>query len=193
VSTGEDPAAWLRQRIRERLYLARHAIELGNAAEWHEQSSGVLVTGEPTEADTWHGTWAMGDSSLTRLMEANDPRDTIARCEAELAIIDRCLPLLPPDESDLDEDYQDGRDDWERARDEDLAGLAGDILALLADGCAHREGWADRWACPACGVALHKLPAGHSRAIPLDGGPWTCRDVTPVSPAEFMAGPPTPR
>src|ERR1700683_1817767 len=85
---SSDPVAWLRQRIRERLYLARHAIELGNTAEWTEQSSGVLVTGEPTEADTWHGTWAMGDSSLTRLMEANDPQDTIARCEAELAILD---------------------------------------------------------------------------------------------------------
>ena len=36
----------------------------------------------------WHGTWAIGDSSLTRLMEANDPRDTIARCETELAILD---------------------------------------------------------------------------------------------------------
>ena len=83
-----DAVAWLRQRIRERMYLAQRAIELGNAAEWIEQSSGVLVTGEPTETDTWHGTWAMGDSSLARLMEANDPRDTIARCEAELAILD---------------------------------------------------------------------------------------------------------
>lgn len=88
MSTDEDPAEWLRQRIRERLYLAQHAIELGNAAVWAEQSSGVLVTGEPTETDVWHGTWATGDSSLTRLMEANDPRDTIARCEAELAILD---------------------------------------------------------------------------------------------------------
>jgi len=80
--------AWLRQRVAERLYLAQHAIRLGNAFEWTEQSSGVLVFAEPTETDTWHGTWAMGDSSVTRLMEANDPRDTIARCDAELAILD---------------------------------------------------------------------------------------------------------
>ncbi len=89
-----DAVAWLRQRIRERMYLAQRAIELGNAAEWVEQSSGVLVTGEPTETDTWHGTWPMGDSSLTRLMEANDPGDTIARCEAELAILDEHRLIL---------------------------------------------------------------------------------------------------
>jgi len=88
MSSEEEAVAWVRQRIRERLYLAQHAIELGNAAEWVEQSSGVLVTGEPTEADVWQGTWPLGDSSLARLMEANDPQDTIARCEAELAILD---------------------------------------------------------------------------------------------------------
>ena len=83
----DDFTAWLRQRIQARLALARGTIELGNADVWHELSSGVLVTGDDDE-NHWHGTWAMGDSTLTRLMEANDPRDTIARCEAELAILE---------------------------------------------------------------------------------------------------------
>jgi hypothetical protein len=84
-----DLAAWLRRRIEERKCLAGHAIELGSAAEWTELSSGVLMTIAPdAPQDTWDGVWPMGDSSLTRLMEANDPRDTIARCEAELAILD---------------------------------------------------------------------------------------------------------
>lgn len=96
-------APWLRQRIRERRYLAERAIELGNAEVWIEQSSGVLVTGEPTETDVWHGTWPMGDSSLTRLMEANDPRDTIARCEFELAVLDEHRPFDP--ESDWLRDF----------------------------------------------------------------------------------------
>ena len=89
-SEEEGPVAWLRQRIRERLYLARHAIELGNAAEWTELSSGVLMTVHPDDdtKDTWDGVYPLGDSSLARLMEANDPQDTIARCEAELAILD---------------------------------------------------------------------------------------------------------
>jgi len=103
--TGQDPVAWLRHAIRQRLYLAQHAIELGNAPEWTELSSGVLVTGPGTENDPWHGTWPMGDSSLTRLMEANDPRDTIARCEAELAILDE------HDESDTPEELRHGH--WE--------------------------------------------------------------------------------
>lgn len=88
MSEQDDLTTWLRQRIRERRHLAEHAIELGNNAVWEETSSGVLVTSEPTEADHWHGTWTTGDSSLARLMKANDPRDTIARCEAELAIMD---------------------------------------------------------------------------------------------------------
>ena len=101
MSSEEEPVAWLRQRIRERLYLAQHTIELGNAAEWTELSSGVLMTVDPDapqdDRDTWDGVHPMGDSSLTRLMEANDPQDTIARCEAELAILDEhyILPRRP--------------------------------------------------------------------------------------------------
>ena len=88
----DDFTAWLRQRIQARLALARRTIELGNNAEWTEMSSGVLVTGDETGGDPWEGTWPMGDSTLTRLMEANDPRDTIARCETELAILDEHAP-----------------------------------------------------------------------------------------------------
>ena len=131
MSSEEDPAAWLRRRIGERLYLARRTIELGNAAEWTEPSSGVLVTGEPTEADTWHGTWAMGDSSLTWLMEANDPQDTIARCAAELAILDLCMRVADDDE-DHESYYSDG---W--------AGLtvARRVLRLIAGAYKHRPGY----------------------------------------------------
>jgi Family of unknown function (DUF6221) len=93
VSGQDELVPWLRQRIRERRYLAERAVELGSAAVWEETSSGVLVTGEPADADAWHGTWAMGDSSLARLMEANDPRDTIARCESELAVLDVHSPV----------------------------------------------------------------------------------------------------
>jgi hypothetical protein len=120
-------------------------------------------------------------------------RDRVADCEAKLAIIGQCEAALPIAGEDKDEHYQDGRDDDEIMRDEALAELADDILALLADGCKHREGWADHWACPACGVALHELPEGHAWAIPMDGGPVTCQNFTPVSPAEFMARKPPER
>jgi hypothetical protein len=68
-------------------------MELGNADVWTAISSGVLVTAradnpQDDPQDRWDGVHAIGDSSLTRLMEANDPRDTIARCEFELAVLD---------------------------------------------------------------------------------------------------------
>jgi hypothetical protein len=85
---SDELVPWLRQRIRERLYLATHTVELGSFTEWEERSSGVLVTGDGDDSDPWRGPWVTGDSSVTRLMEANDPRDTIARCEAELAVLD---------------------------------------------------------------------------------------------------------
>lgn len=101
----DDFTTWLRQQIEARRALARHAIELGNAEVWIEQSSGILVTGEPTETDTWHGTWPMGDSTLTRLMAANDPRDTIARCEAELANLGTHYILTKDDRSEAFEQF----------------------------------------------------------------------------------------
>jgi hypothetical protein len=101
---NDDLVTWLREQISDRLAMARHLIESEAAsAEWHEPCSGVLVTGTPTHDDTWDGTHPLGDSRLVRFIVANDPRDTIARCEAELAILaahDRpehyCpLPVLP--------------------------------------------------------------------------------------------------
>lgn len=106
--SDNEMVTWLRRRVEQRLYLARHAVELGNAEVWTELSSGVLMTVAPdAPQDGWDGIWAMGDSSLTRLMEANDPRDTIARCEAELAVLDLFAetaalagspPLIPLDD-----------------------------------------------------------------------------------------------
>lgn len=144
-SDEEDPVAWLRQRIAERLYLARNAIELGNAAVWTESSTGVLVTGEPGDsADAWHGTWAMGDSSLTRLIEANDPRDTIARCEMEMAILD--------EHGWVWEDYRDG-DGIERMSRECVTcqapGTPDDYpchtVRLLLRGYRHHSGYGAEW------------------------------------------------
>jgi hypothetical protein len=135
----DELVPWLRQRIRERRYLAEHTIELGSNAVWAETSTGVLVTGEPTEADAWHGTWAMGDSSLARLMEANDPQDTIARCEAELAILDEhqsvAVPLMA----------------WRGCGTckDPIAGPAAfpcRTVRLLATGYRHRDGYREEWA-----------------------------------------------
>jgi hypothetical protein len=124
---SDDLVTWLRRRINERKYLAERAIELGNAAEWQELSSGVLMTIAPDAPQDWtDGVWPMGDSSLTRLMEANDPRDTIARCEAELAILDLYEQQAAKDNNAMEEDRT-----WLLAR----------VVRLLATGYKHRPGY----------------------------------------------------
>jgi hypothetical protein len=135
MSSEEEAVAWLRKRIRERLYLAQHAIDLGNAAEWTELSSGVLMTIAPdAPQDRLDGVHPMGDSSLSRLMEANDPQDTIARCEAELAILDACSPSKSTEAAleagDIStEEYVTGEV------------MGSQIIRLLAGGYKHRPGF----------------------------------------------------
>ena len=132
---AQDPVAWLRKQVEARLALARNTIELGNAAEWTELSSGVLMTIAPdAPQDNWDGVHPLGDSSLTRLMEANDPQDTIARCEAELAILDMCAKVISDDEGH--EYYSDG---W--------AGLtvARHAIRYLLGAYKHRSGYDERW------------------------------------------------
>lgn len=98
--------AWLSKQILARKALAEHAIELGNAAEWTELSSGVLMTvAADAPQDRLDGMHPLGDSSLTRLMEANDPQDTIARCEAELAILDEHYILTSGDRNPVYEEF----------------------------------------------------------------------------------------
>ena len=112
MSSGEEElAAWLRREIGYAMAAAREVIAAcikdcarpcdfhpAAAAEWHEMSSGVLDICEGLDrADTWEGVWAVGDSRVTRFIAANDPRSVIARCEADLAILDEHarLPAFP--------------------------------------------------------------------------------------------------
>ena len=140
-----DPAeavAWLRKQIGQRRYLAERTVEIGNAAEWTELSSGVLMTIAPdTPQDNWDGVHPLGDSSLTRLMEANDPQDTIARCEAELAILDACLPDVA-----MDEAVDNGDISAEEYASTEAMGAV--IIRLLAAGYRHRGGYARFWGTP---------------------------------------------
>lgn len=147
----DEAVKWVRQCVKERLYLALHAIELGCNAEWTEQSTGVLATGEPTDTDVWFGTWAMGDSTLTRLMEANDPQDTIARCEAELGILDAYEAAAARKDAEL-ADYAQWIDNTAPAVRPDFSGphprvLPGLEIAVrnIASGYKYRPGYAEHW------------------------------------------------
>jgi hypothetical protein len=140
VSTDEDPVAWLRRTAGAELAAARLVIapcdgECGRPcdfhpaadAEWLEPFSGTLqVRSDGTGADIWHGVWAMGDSRVTRFIAANDPRSVIARCEAELAILDL-------------------HDEWMPFAnvEEDASGVEAirRVVRLLASGYRHRKGY----------------------------------------------------
>lgn len=76
---------WLRSCITARLDLAKSASGDGGST-WHTDSEGCCVRNEGGDYITQKGDiW--GDF-LARHIAANDPQDTIARCEAELAILD---------------------------------------------------------------------------------------------------------
>lgn len=155
-----DLATWLRTVIGMRLALARNVVSVQADVEdgavtvpaepaaasprWHEQSSGVLCTSEGREDDAWYGTWAMGDSRLTRFIADNDPGSVIARCEAELAILDEHAPVKAghgPKKDHLccsacvsvsDDAYLAIRSPCRTVR-------------LLASGYKHRPGYREEW------------------------------------------------
>lgn len=145
---------WLRRRIAERKYLAEHTMELGNAAVWTELSSGVLLTCRPDAPqddphDRWDGVHPMGDSSLTRLMEANDPRDTIARCDFELAILDDYAATMAVRESaeaklrrGEELSPSEGRDYMDAGRE---LCVYESVARRLGYGYRHWEGYRETW------------------------------------------------
>lgn len=137
---SDDLTAWLRRVIEQDQAQARELIESEAAApEWHEMTSGVLVTGPPEHDDHWSGTFAIGDSRITRYIAEHDPRDTIARCEAELAILG---------------EYEAARKVMEEARDSPEGVGAGvwacvkslrRAVELLGQGYRFRDGWRAEW------------------------------------------------
>ena len=88
MTTEAGPAAWLRAAITGRMELAKAATQV----PWEPEGD------DPTDDEVWIDVdgqeWRMiicrGPDSHENMLHvaANDPRDTIARCETELAILD---------------------------------------------------------------------------------------------------------
>jgi hypothetical protein len=71
-----------------------------------------------------------------RHIAIHDPRDTIARCDAELAILDLYA------EADYKRDHPGPADPTHLT----TAFLAiGEAVGLIGDGYRHRDGWKDEW------------------------------------------------
>jgi Family of unknown function (DUF6221) len=104
-SEEEGPVAWLRAAITERLELARKATQ----APWEPEG------GDPTDDEVWIDVdgegWrhviCRGPQSHENMLHiaASDPRDTIARCQAELAILDEHYILYNGDRNEKYEQF----------------------------------------------------------------------------------------
>ena len=158
-STDEELAAWLRAAILARLELAREASPKTDGHWWRrtdERGEPVshLWAGEALrdeDGNVWSGEYvvvydegAPGEAQFDH-MAANDPRDTIARCEAELAILDL---------------YEQQAAKWyENAMQEDRAWTLWPVIALLAGGYRYRPGYREEWAPGSGIITAHDNPS----------------------------------
>lgn len=156
--SGQDPVAWLRAQVEARRGLALRATEPGDlrgtgarlANEWQtgcicEAECQGYPACEEVTGDGIHIYSEGGhDADQAARIAANDPQDTIARCEAELAILDEHAAEW--------EDYRDG-DGIERTSLEcstcEPPGTPDNYpcrtVRLLASGYKHRPGYEEAW------------------------------------------------
>jgi hypothetical protein len=124
---SEEGVKWLREQVTQRLETAKVATATApppwRAAD-DESDSWIVTdaTGEPLIYD--EGTPSLGEA---RHIALNDPQDVIARCEAELAILDLHEGEYGPEHPCKDWLYP-----CKSTR-------------LLASGYRHREGYAGHW------------------------------------------------
>jgi Family of unknown function (DUF6221) len=125
----DEAIGWLREQVQARMATARvaAAVEGGDHASW--------LPAYGTVVDAADEDWAITTGTLDEIaahMALNDPQDAIARCEAELGILN--LYRL-----------------WAA---EDLSGNAAlgaaacavsDAVRHLASGYKHRDGYAEHW------------------------------------------------
>jgi hypothetical protein len=117
---SDDLTAWLRQQIGERKATAVAALHGSDGHWWrrpHDETGepvGPLWDGEPSidsDGEVLGGreqvVYDEGRPSDAQFehIAANDPRDTIARCEAELAILDEHYILWVHDTNEAYEEF----------------------------------------------------------------------------------------
>jgi hypothetical protein len=128
-----EAVAWLREQVLARRDKAQAAAEASAGGVWFASSSedsdqrSVRFTAQSTldprrQADYWVADRV--DAADAEYIAANDPRDVIARCEAELGILD----------------LYDIWKGWGAASE-----VAADAVRHLAGGYRHSDGWAEHW------------------------------------------------
>ena len=132
----EEAIEWLRRQVQARLATAQEAISNGDGA-WHtgctcDHGCRDYPACEQVEGDdiTIYNEGGH-DSGQARHIAANDPQDTIARCEAELGILDVY---------DLWAAEPGGHPTMNAA-----ACAVSDAVRHLASGYKHRDGYTQHW------------------------------------------------
>ena len=103
MSSEEEPVAWLRAQVEARLAAAKLAAREGG--KWTQDDpvrypGSISSLGGPVVYDE-----GSPDEYQAAHIAANDPQDTIARCEAELAILDVHYILTRDDRSEAYEEF----------------------------------------------------------------------------------------
>lgn len=129
--TADDMLSWLRKVIEgDRAVAEENLGEVWTAVDDRDEgffieiedagslgkACGCCITGTLAEVEAKH-------------IALHDPRDTIARCEAELELLDRCERVIANPE----------------AYDETAEELAEDVIRRFASGYRHREGFNPDW------------------------------------------------
>lgn len=130
---SEDMLTWLRSQI----VTEKEAAEAATKGEWDSDDGGSIHVGHPTNVIV---DWIPSTRDLDHVLR-QQPRDTIARCEADLAILDE------------HEIHDSGFTRsctvcFEKGKDGDDVPVEAPCrtVRLLAYGRRRREGWNPEWA-----------------------------------------------
>jgi len=90
-----DVATWTRKQVEARLDLARKATQVPWEPEGDDPTDDEVWI--DVDGKEWRHVICRGPQSHENMLHvaANDPQDTIARCETELAILDMHAPTRP--------------------------------------------------------------------------------------------------
>lgn len=140
---------WLRREVKSDKAAAFACMSKANPGEGHWTFAGMQVRDDRGHLVVQH-TWPNEGAHIA----THDPRDTIARCEAELAIVGKHRPVPCPDglEDLIVCSYcgptGDDSGAWPVSRDPDYLRTLFwpcDLIKDLAHGYRHRPGWKETW------------------------------------------------
>lgn len=151
---SDEMLSWLRTTIEG----DRAAAEAAGSQEWVLGKEGQQLYLAPANADPepWHAEWIAEwtyvvdhcchperwdecDTAKQEHIALHDPRDTIARCEAELSVLDRVLPEVRRVAVRLAEEFGGIWPDGKLTSSETM------LLKTLASGYRYREGFKSEW------------------------------------------------